>query len=446
MNKEFIWGVATSAYQIEGAVKEDGRGDTIWDVFSHTPGKTAFNHNGDIACNSYRLFEQDIDLISGLNAKAYRFSCAWSRIFPEGEGKINQKGIDYYLKLTDILIDKGIEPFVTLYHWDLPYELYKKGGFLNRDIAKKFGDYAELIVQKLGDRVKNYITFNEPQCIIGAGHQTGFHAPGLKLNRQELAICAHNLLLAHGEAVTAIRANSKAKIGFVSCDNAFCPETNTSEDIEAARLATFDTSRFVNGLSLYNDAIFLGDYPEDFYKKFEDIDKSYIKGGDMELISQKIDYCCQNNYSCNRVKADKEKGYEILEREAGFPVNSLNMPIEAKGLYWIMKFLAQRYKKPMFVTENGLCCNDVISLDGKVHDTYRIDYLNRHLIEVKKLINEGIDIKGYFAWSLMDNFEWSFGYGQRFGLVYLDYKTLRRIPKDSYYWYKQIIELNGESL
>ena len=440
--KNFKWGVATAAYQIEGAADADGKGLSIWDVFSKESSKVSLGDNGDIACRHYEKYKEDIGLIKNLGVNAYRFSISWPRIMPDGFGKVNQKGLDFYSRLTDNLLKNNIEPFATLYHWDMPYELHKKGGWLNRDIAAHFGEYTETVTRALGDRIKNYMTFNEPQCIIEGGYLSGWNAPGYRLSEIETLYATHNLLLSHGYAVRAIRKNAAgSRIGFVSCGNANYPEKNTVQDIEAARKATFDSFGAAS-LSLYNDPVFLGRYPDSYNKKYPEFYGSISKS-DMELISQDIDYCCQNNYEGIPVRAAKS-GFEVCKRKTGYATTNTGWALDENGIYWITKFLYERYKKPIMITENGVCCHDWISLDGKVHDPNRIDYLERYLGKIKQAINDGVDIQGYFIWSLMDNFEWASGYSKRFGLVYVDYETMQRTPKDSYYWYKEFLKTNDK--
>lgn len=435
---DFVWGTATAAYQIEGAWNEDGRTPSTWDVFSRQKGKTYCGHNGDTACGSYRKYKEDIALMKGLGVNAYRFSVSWNRIFPDGIGSVNEEGTDYYSRLIDELLKNGIEPYMTMFHWDYPYALYLRGGWMNPDSSKWFGEYAQTLARRFGDRVKNFITLNEPQCFIGAGHRDGNHAPGLRLDEPDISHCVHNTLLSHGRAVQAIRANAPdAKIGYAPCGSVAIPATGSEADINAAREKMFSGSdMWDNGRWL--DPIYLGIYPESLISALgEPTDE------DLKIISQEIDFFGANIYQGELVRAD-ENGTPIrMDSSAGHFRTSMNWPVTPDCLYWGAKFYYERYKKPIFITENGMANNDCISADGKCHDAQRIEYLRSHISGLKRAAAEGVDVGGYFQWSLMDNFEWAEGYNQRFGLTYLDYATGRRIPKDSYYWYKSVVESNA---
>ncbi len=446
---DFVWGAATAAYQIEGAAYEDGKGLNIWDTFCQEEGKIFGAHNGDVACDHYHKMEEDVELMSSLGMKAYRFSLSWSRIIPNGTGAVNPKGIEFYNRLINKLLECNIEPYITLYHWDLPYELHKKGGWLNPQIVEWFGYYAGVVVENFGDRVHNYMTINEPQIFVGNGYRGGGHAPGYNLDTKELLAMGHNVLMAHGTAVKIIRdkLGNKAKIGLAMATSPTCPATNSEEDIAAAERYYFrsDIRDFMYRDSYWLDPICFGHYNEDMYKICGDI-MPEIHPGDMEIISQPIDFIGANIYSGSIVKSDGKGGVKTVEFEPGHPRNAFDWPLLPETLYWGPRFYCNRYHLPYFITENGMDAHDAVSLDGKVHDPNREDYLHRYLIELRKAASEGYDVAGYFTWSFMDNFEWSKGYDERFGIVYVDFTTLERIPKDSAYFYKKVIECNGENL
>lgn len=440
-SKDFTFGTATASYQIEGAAFEDGKGLSIWDVSSHHPGNVFGGHNGDAACDHYHRFAGDIALMKELGADAYRFSLSWPRILPDGTGAPNEKGLDFYDRLIDGLLEAGIEPYITLYHWDLPYELYKRGGFLNRDIAGWFGEYAGLVASRYSDRVKNWITINEPQCIVDLGMHVGAHAPYVKLPMCDVLEAAHNLLRSHGKAVQAIRAAAKqpAWIGFVSADLPKVPKTDSKADIEAARAEMFrsDMDSMFNA-AWWMDPVFLGKYPEDGVK-FHGENMPEIRQGDMELISQPIDFYGTNIYTGRIIAAGEDEKPAEAEFAWGYPLTDMGWPVVPETLYWGPRFLYERYKKPVYITENGLACMEWVCEDGKVHDIMRIDFLSRYLKQLSQACDDGVDVRGYFHWSLMDNFEWSYGYSKRFGLVHANYETFERTPKDSFDWYRDFI-------
>lgn len=448
--KDFIWGAAAASYQIEGAAFEDGRGLSVWDTFSHTEGKTKNGDTGDVACDHYHRFREDVALMKELGLKAYRFSISWPRILPEGTGKINEAGLKFYSDLVDELLKADIEPFVTLFHWDLPQALYNRGGWRNREIADWFAEYTRVVVDALSDRVRYWMTLNEPLCHILLGHYVGNHAPGEKNSTRETFRLMHNMNLAHGKAVQVIRSFSKKPsiIGFVPNPSTGIPLTDKKEDLEAARaytLSGFARDIFSNGWWL--DPILIGQYPEDGIKAMgKDFPSDMIKEGDMELMSQKLDFLGLNLYFGTRVRHDESLGFVACPDETGYAQNALKWRVSPEILYYMPKFLYEKYKLPIIIAENGLTLPDWESLDGKVHDPNRIDFMHRYLRELKKAYAEGVDIRGYFAWSILDNFEWSEGYNERFGLIYVDYETQKRIPKDSYYWYRDVIRNNGENL
>lgn len=447
--KDFLWGAATASYQVEGAVGEDGRGYTVWDDFCDTPGKVFSGHSGAVACDHYHRYREDAALMAALGIQAYRFSIAWSRIFPEGRGELNQAGLDFYSRLVDELLAHGIEPCITLFHWDLPFALHRLGGWQNPEIVNWFGAYAETVGRALGDRVKRFITFNEPQCFIGLGHVSGEHAPGNLMSRRSVLEMAHHVMMAHGRAVQALRAAVPgAIVGYAPTSSPALPLTECTEDIEAARKAYFSVTggrNYMWSASWWSDPVVLGAYPEDGLKLFER-DMPKFSAEDLKLMCQPLDFYGQNIYNGYTVRSDGRGGSEPVERPVGYPRTGNGWPVTPEALYWGPKFLYERYKLPIYITENGLCCPDVVSLDGRVHDPNRIDFYHRYLRELKRAVADGVDVRAYFAWSVMDNFEWAKGYSDRFGLVYVDYQTQERIPKDSAYWYQSVIATNGGQL
>lgn len=447
--KNFVWGAATASYQIEGGAYEDGKGLNIFDTFCKIPGRIANDENGDIACDHYHRWKEDIALMKEIGIKAYRFSLSWSRILPDGIGKVNYKGIEFYNNIINELLKNNIEPFVTLYHWDLPLSLDKLGGFRNPEIVKWFGEYAKVVAENFSDRVKHFITVNEPQVIMGNGYQRGVIAPGLHLTVPELLDAAHNLLKAHGAAVAALRVYGKQplQIGYAPCANMNMPLTETPEDIEAAKKSMFSFNSpeaAVGSLSWYNDPIIFGKYPEHEFSLCEKF-MPEVTDSDMKLISQPIDFLGHNVYWGHKVTASNGMP-EIVSDPGGFSRPPHQWPVTPECLYWGTKFLHEKYKMPIYITENGKSCCDTVSQDGGVHDKERVDYINNYLKYLKASVAEGTDVRGYFHWSLMDNFEWAYGYTDRFGLIYVDYKTQKRILKDSAYRYREIIKTNGEDL
>jgi beta-glucosidase len=464
----FTWGASTASYQIEGGADQDGRGLSVWDVYSRTPGNTWQGHTGDVACDFYNRWRQDIPLMTQIGIKAFRMSIAWTRILPEGTGTINQKGLDFYDQLVDGLLASGIEPYVTLFHWDYPQELYLKGGWLNRDTVRWFEDYTKIVVDRLGDRVSRWMTLNEPQVFCKMGHSDGVHAPGRSLRFPDVLLCIHHALMSHGAATQVIRARAKKAplVGWAPVCVTKVPASNAPADIEAARIATWDVlpgDPWNN--AWYYDPVIFGKYPEQGLKAYgADVPK--IHAGDMELMKQPLDWVGVNIYNAVPVQAKasptrqrgidfpKQRDTHYLEgdrwisadRAVGHPLTFYRWTIEADSLYWGPKFVAERYKLPVFITENGMSEHDWICMDGKVHDSYRIDFTRRYLLQVKRLVDEGVDLRGYFHWSLFDNYEWAEGYRERFGLIYVDYPTQRRVLKDSAHWYNKVIASNGQSL
>lgn len=464
-SKDFLWGVATASYQIEGAVNEDGRCLSIWDIFSKTPYHITDNSNADITCDHYHRYKEDVKLIKDLGAKAYRFSVAWPRIFSYDsdtrggavKGKLNQKGLDFYNRLIDELLDSGITPFLTLYHWDLPLELENKGGWRNRDIHNWISDYTRVIAENFSDRVKDFFTLNEMPCILG-GYRRWF-APGLEVSHDEYFKIIHHMLLAHGSCVKTLREASKQKVNIGCAHNGLgnYPATDSKEDYEAFIKAMNciegspdsyspkEGSRRLLGDSLiyYLDPVHFGKYPDKAFEIFKD-QMPQIKDGDMELISTPVDYQGINIYEGRPIASGSapgknDGGWHVAPFPLGKDITAAKWPITPKSMNHYFKFIYDRYKKPIYVSENGMSNADIVSLDGKCHDPQRIDFMQRYLTELKKAIDSGADIRGYFHWSLLDNYEWRNGFTERFGLVHVDYETQKRTPKDSYFWYKDLI-------
>lgn len=419
--KNFLWGTAASAYQIEGRDTNDGKGDHIWNIYEREPGHIYENQTGDIACDHIHRFKEDVAIMKKMGLKAYRFSMDWSRLFAGGNRTGHETGVKFYSDLIDELLANGVEPFITMYHWELPYELYKKGGWLNRDIAEWFGEYAKLIAERFSDRVKYFFTLNEPQCFVGLGYLRGEHAPGVKAPLRDTFEMAHNALRAHGRAVQMLRAYAKQpiEVGFAPTCGMCYPETEKPEDIEAARQMMFSMSlqpsdNWTWNVAWWSDPVLLGHYPEEGLRLYEPY-LPKITDADMKLISEPLDIYGQNIYNgrCFRMGPDGKP--QEVTRPLGAPKTAVGWPVTPECIYWGLKYLDERYHMPMYLTENGMACHDCISLDGKVHDPNRIDFLARYLKQVKRAASE-IDLRGYFEWTLLDNFEWNKGYAERFGL------------------------------
>jgi beta-glucosidase len=446
--KNFLWGAATSAYQIEGACRADGKGLSVWDMMCRKPGAVWRGQNADIACDHYHRYKTDIALMKKVGLKAYRFSVSWPRVLPTGMGKVNTKGLAFYDKLVDELLRAGITPFLTLFHWDYPYELYLRGGWLNPSSPDWFAEYAGVLAWKLSDRVKYWITHNEPQCFIGDGHRTGVHAPGDRLDWPEVLTAGHHALLAHGKAVQTLCANAKKKIriGYAPVGVVKFPATAKPTDIRAARASMFG----IKEKTLWNntwwmDPVFLGRYPADGLKIFEK-EMPKIQPKDLKTICQPIDFFGVNIYSGEAYRMGKGNRPEAVSLAPGHPLTAFYWPVQPEALYWGPKFFQERYKLPIYITENGLANTDWVARDGKAHDPQRIDFTARYLRTLGRAIQDGVDIRGYFHWSIMDNFEWAEGYKQRFGLIHVDFTTLKRTLKDSAYWYQKVIHHNGKNI
>lgn len=443
--KDFIWGAASSAYQIEGAYNEDGKGIGIWDNYTRINGAVADGYTGDIACDSYHRYPEDIRHMKQIGLQAYRFSVSWPRVLPDGRGAVNKKGLDYYDALVDMLLENGITPIMTLFHWNLPAVLHYKGGWLNRDTAYAFEEYSSLIARRFNGRVRNYIPINEPQCVVNLGYDKGIHAPGLKLPVCDLIKAVHNVVLAQGLSIRALRDNSTdtVLVGTASTGRLCYPESDTPKQCDAAEKSSFAVrgSDWISSHSLFLDPLILGRYPRTDLPQMNEFAES-VPSGDWSLIKQPVDYVGLNIYFGHRVDSS---GNEIKEH-AGFPRTAMKWVISPQVIRYGCRFIYDRYRLPVIITENGRSCNDRIFHDGKVHDPDRIDFMHRHLYELKKACEEGIPVLGYMHWSIVDNFEWQRGYDERFGLIYIDYPTQKRIPKDSAAWYANTIKNNGENI
>lgn len=447
--KPFVWGVATASYQIEGAFDQDGKTLSVWDLFARTKGKVYNGDSGDFACDSYNRADEDIALIKDLGVDAYRFSLSWPRIIPTGTGEVSEAGLAYYDRLIDGLIENGITPYITMFHWDYPYELYKRGHWLNDASSDWFADFADLVTKRYGDRVKHWMTINEPQCFIGLGYFSGVHAPGLKLSPYDIIRMSHNALLAHGKAVQIIRKNvENSVVGYAPASKVYVPATDTKADREAAyemmfgrgkRQGKISETDFTFDNDFWNDPIYLGKYPDWVMEELGDYLPETVEE-DLEIISSPVDFFGVNIYSGDVVRKAEDGSIENVRPKSGHPVTGLNWNVEPRSLYWGPRFFYERYQVPIMVTENGLSMKDWVSLDGKVHDPGRIDFLARYIGELQRAHHDGTEVAGYFQWSLLDNFEWAEGYKERFGIVHVDFETGERTPKDSYYWYREFIK------
>ncbi len=444
---DFIWGAATAAYQIEGAATDDGRKPSVWDIFCRRPGAIWNSDTGDVACNHYHRFAEDVRLMRELGLRAYRFSISWPRVIPDGTGAVNAAGLDFYSRLIDELLAAGIQPFITLYHWDLPQALYERGGWLNRESTDWFAEYTAVVAQRLTDRVRHWMTFNEIQVFLNHGMLTGEHAPGDQLTMKDVLLAGHNVLRAHGCAVQAIRATgADVQVGFAPVGNPAMPESNSSTDVAAARKRMYDNATdHVFNCTWWLDPIFRGEYPDQSVQAYGDAVPE-IEPGDMELIAQPLDFLGLNIYFGERVRAGSNGSAELLTPPVGDAYSPMGFWVVPESLYWGPRLIHERYPVPIYITENGIGLREWVQRDGQVHDPHRIDYLHRYISELRRAMADGVDVRGYFHWSLLDNFEWAYGYRERFGLIYVDYETQQRIPKDSARWYQRLIETNGGSL
>ena len=433
----FRWGAATSAYQIEGAAAEDGRGPSIWDTFSHTPGRVAGGDTGDVAADHYHRYREDLDLMKGLGLKSYRFSVSWSRVIPDGTGAVNQAGLDFYRRLVDGLHERGIEPMVTLFHWDLPQTLQDRGGWVNRDCAQWFADYAAVMYRALGDAVPTWLTLNEPKTVVDVGYRYGAHAPGVRDDNQAYVV-AHHLLLAHGLAVQALRADrSRGRVGPALN---LAPAYPDPVDDPAAKAAAELADGYEN--RLYLDPVLKGAYPADVLEELDSM-RAVIRDGDLKVIGSPIDVLAIQYYNPVFVTATGSYVTRLPTSDAGW------QQIYPDGLYDILTRLRRDYLQndagdiPITITENGRPSADAPDAEGRVDDPERIDFLRDHFTAAHRAIADGVKLEGYHVWSLLDNFEWAEGYRQRWGLVYVDYPTQRRIEKSSAQWYRDVIARNG---
>lgn len=448
--KDFVWGVASSAYQIEGTEDGDGRGKNVWDTFVEE-GHIFEHQNAGTACDEIHRYREDYALMRSLGIRHYRFSLNWSRILPDGTGRVNEKAIALYRDMILAMKENGITPYITMFHWEFPQKLQDMGGWLNEDVVEWFGEYARVVAENFSDLCEYFITVNEPQCVVGLGHLHGTHAPGLKLSVAETFQIAHNLLKAHGMAVKNLRRYAKQKImiGFAPTGSVAYPYTESREDVEAARKVYFGFYNPIDdwswNVSWFSDPVFLGHYPEEGMQKFKEF-LPQISAEDMELIHQPLDFMGQNIYNGYYVRAGQDGEPEFVTREPGFPKTALDWPVTPEALYYGIKFLTERYSLPLYITENGMGCHDNIAPDGRVHDADRITFLDSYIGAMQRAADEGADIRGYFLWSFTDNFEWAEGFKERFGIVYVDYASQRRIVKDSALWYQKVMETNGGSL
>lgn len=444
---DFVWGAAASSYQIEGARDEDGKGASVWDMFCERPGAVFEGHDGAVAIEHVHRYREDVALMAELGLDAYRLSLCWPRIFPEGTGQLNERGFAFYDRLVDSLLEAGITPWITLFHWDYPLALFHRGGWLNRDSADWFAEYAAQVTARLSDRVRHFFTLNEPQVFIGFGHQEGVHAPGLRLPLSQMLLAGHHALLAHGKAVQAMRAVQKQplSIGYAPVGLPRLPENDSPEALEVAREATFTIQeRNAWNNTWWMDPVYLGKYPEQGLEFFG-ADVPRFPAEDLQTIFQPLDFFAVNIYQGSQVRRSTAEGspFELLPRQPGAPATAFNWPVTPDALYYGPKFFFERYQLPILITENGLSSRDWVALDGKVHDSARIDFTARYLQAFRRAITEGTSALGYFHWSIFDNFEWAAGYRERFGLVHVDFQTQVRTPKDSFYWYQELIRSRG---
>lgn len=444
---DFLWGAATASYQIEGAARTNGRGLSVWDMFCDTPGKVFEGHNGDIACDHYHRYKEDVALMKELGLKGYRFSLSWSRILPSGVGAINQEGVDFYNSLIDTLLEAGITPAATLFHWDFPLDLFKQGGWAHADSSKWFEAYTQVCAEKFGDRLKFWMTLNEPQVFMGLGHQDGIHAPGLKEPFGKIKLMTKNAIVAHGRAISVLRSHdATAKLGIAPVGSSSVPKTESPADIEAARKSCFGQAENSQWpIPFWMDPIMFGEY-RDLTEETRHLYPEFT-AEEFKIAHQPLDFVGLNVYQAPVVQAGPDGAPQTLKDAEGAQRTFIGWYVRPESLYWAVRFFNDRYPStPIYITENGLSNQDWVHLDGKVHDPQRIDFLTRYLHCLGRAAEEGVDLRGYFHWSLLDNFEWAEGYKERFGLIYVDYPTGKRIPKDSYYWYKQVIANNGGQL
>jgi beta-glucosidase len=434
----FVWGAAASAYQVEGAVTEDGRGESIWDRFATQPGAISNGDTGVVACDSYHRFGEDLRLLRELGISAYRFSISWPRIVPDGRGRVNPAGLDFYERIVDELLANDIEPYVTLYHWDLPQALEDAGGWPARDTVEAFTEYVEAVAARLGDRVSNWITQNEPWVVSWLGYGLGIHAPGRRSPADALA-AAHHVLLAHGRAAEVLRREApRARVGVTVDLYPMYPETDSDADSHAARLLDGSRNRW-----FLEPVLGLG-YPADMLEHYRAILPA-IEEGDLDTIGAPLDFLGVNYYSRAVVRAGTDPGAPVQLDVPGVERTQMGWEVYPEGLKDLLVRMQRDYELPdVYITENGAAYPDTRT-NGSVADPSRISYLERHLGALRDAISEGVPVRGYFLWSLLDNFEWAFGFSRRFGIVYVDFDTLERVPKDSFLWYRDLIAAQSAS-
>lgn len=434
----FQWGAATAAYQIEGAAFEDGRGLSIWDTYCHQPGKVMGGDTGDVACDHYHRYRDDVALMRELGLQTYRFSISWPRVIPFGRGQRNEAGLAFYDRLVDALLDAGIQPCVTLYHWDLPQALQDLGGWANRDTAYAFADYARLMFDRLGDRVTRWITHNEPIITAMMGHRTGLLAPGIR-DLRITARVVHHLLLSHGLAVQAFRESGRpGEIGITNANTSYEPADDSAESARAVELARdFDTR-------LFHNPVYGRGYPESVLRYYTGQDAPFpVVPGDLDIIATPTDFLGVNLYSRQRVVLDPSRGVGYRAAAPTLPLTEMGYEAAPHALGDFIRFVTAEYGRiPIYITENGVC-DGTGPVDGEINDVFRIDLLQGFLESLAGAINDGADVRAYYVWSLLDNFEWAFGYRKRFGIVWVDYETQRRIPKASARFYRDLIRQNG---
>ena len=444
--KDFLWGAASAAHQIEGAYLEDGKGMGIWDTFEQETGYIIRNENGNVACDHYHRYREDVAIMKELGLKSYRFSVSWPRVMPEGYGTVNEKGLQFYIDLVNELTEAGIEPMVTLFHWNLPTAIYELGGWENPQVVDWFEQYTDVVTTALGKKVKYWMTFNEPQLFIGAGLNAGVFAPFEKKSTEALMRISKNVYLAHGKAVRIIRKNCQNSIvGMAPTGEIVIPRDMNAESIERARKLSFSMKKesFTSSITWWSDPVFFGKIPEDAQAIFGEC-LPVLTEEEWEIVTEPLDFYGFNIYQgLEDLDSTEEYGPYAYP---GSPKTSMDWNVTPEVLYWSCRFLYERYGKPIMITENGMSSFDWVSLDGKVHDPNRIDFLHRYLRSIKDAVSEGIPVLGYQYWSIMDNFEWINGYDKRFGLVYVDYRTQKRTIKDSACWYRDVIATNGEIL
>ncbi|HEY8443373.1 MAG TPA: GH1 family beta-glucosidase [Clostridia bacterium] len=445
--KNFLWGAATAAAQIEGGWDADGRGPSIWDYKGRD--WVCYPINGANAretCRHYYHWKEDVQLMKQIGLKAYRFSVSWSRLYPQGFGELNPKGAEFYDNLINELIKNGIKPVITIYHWDMPEAVWQRGGWLNPDCAKWFADYAAKVVELYSDRVDMFLTLNEPECFVGCGYFEGTHAPFVKYPFDRVMQIAHRVLIANGLAVRAMRKAAKQpiKIGLAVVDSTVVPVSENPQDIEAAKFLSFNEQgkHFWKTIA-FLEPIITGKYPDSVEKEFG----AWFDhpDSDMDIIKVPLDFIAINKYHAPLAKAgDNEASY--VSQGYNTIYTTMNWPVVPSCLYWASRFLYERYNLPIYITENGIATVDIPDSKGNIDDSSRINYMREHLKHLNRAVGEGIPVKGYFYWSLMDNFEWQFGFTKRFGLIYVDYDTQKRTLKKSALWYKDFIASGGKTL